>query len=220
MNEVRSIDVPLEAELVDIGPALHHDTGPSFEVAASLGSGFKNRNEKPLLVIVRIEAALRLGRRVNLGAFLDYGTIDTGDRCGFDMPGAIPTSDFDFGSRNQFTKCTYLMPGSQLYVHILPKSRIDPYLGLAPGFRFGFTEWTPYIAGIPQDPQSEIFPAVVVGVRAGVDYHPKPNFPGWEVGAYFAADITLIGDEQSSMNDGGGVSFVSYLGGARTSLQF
>lgn len=218
-DQVRTIDVPLEPEgggvVVMSKP---EEDSPWVEIAGSLGAGFKNRNERPLLVTARIEIALRLGKRVNFGTFGEYGSIDTGNACGFDIPGPFPTTEFDFGPRNQFQKCWYFLTGTQLYVHILPKQRIDPYVGIAPAFRFGFAEWKSYVAGEEIDQHDNFFPAIVVGVRAGVNYHPTPQFKAWEVGGYVEGSITAFGEEAN--DTGGGDTFVSFLGGVRTSLQF
>jgi len=216
VNELRTIDVPLDKEIVASG-----NDGPGFEVGATLGGGIKARGGNPMMVMLRVEAALRLGRRVNFGVFAEYGSIDTGDHCGFNMPGPFPTTDFDFGPRNQFHRCSYFMPGLQLFVHIRPKEKLDPYVGIAPGFRFGFTEWTQYAAGIPGEKQSELFPGVVLGLRGGVNYHPRPQVRAWQVGGYVGADVTLIGQETSSKTtSNSGETSVSVVAGMRSTLQF
>ena len=101
----------------------------------------------------------------------------------------------DFGPRNQFTNCSYVMPGLQLCVHVLPRSQIDPYIGLAPGFRFGFVDYVPYIGGVAQMSQHEMFPAIVANVHVGVDYRPRGPKDHWQVGGYVQAAVTIIGDE-------------------------
>ncbi len=222
-GQIRTIDVPLEKDAPVIVIASGAAEADAFELGASLATGVKLRGDKPQLAIVRGELALRLGRRVNFGLFAEYGGISTGGSCGFDMPGPMPTSAFDFGERLQFNNCSYLMPGLQLYVHVAPKHRFDPYIGVAPGIRFGFTEWTPYLAGVPQSKRSEVFPAIVIGARAGLNYHPRPDLAGWEVGVYFESAITALGDEASDDfkgSDGSGVSFLSLLGGVRSTMAF
>jgi hypothetical protein len=136
------------------------------------------------------------------------------------MAGPFPTTDFDFGPRNQFHRCAYFMPGLQLFVHIRPKEKLDPYVGIAPGFRFGFTEWTPFAAGIPGEKQSELFPGVVLGLRGGVNYHPRPHVRAWQVGGYVGADVTLIGQEASLKMSNSGQTSVSFVAGMRSTLQF
>jgi hypothetical protein len=195
----RTIDVLLE-EVVSLPVELPVETD-SFELGASLATGVKLRGDRPLVATVRAEMALRLGRRVNLGLFAEYGEIDTAGSCGFDMPGATPQTPFDFGQRNQFNNCSFLLPGVQLYVHVLPDGPFDPYLGVAPGIRFGFTEWTPHFAGEALDKRSEIFPAIVVGVRGGINYHPRPQMPGWEVGAYVETSIVPLAQEANEEAD-------------------
>jgi hypothetical protein len=217
-NASRTIDVPFDKDVV-IAPEEHL---PAFELGAGLASGVKLRRDNPLVVAVRAEAAFRFGRRVNFGLFVEYGGIDTGNACGFGMPGAIPASPLDFGPRNQFQSCTYVMPGLQLYIHVLPKQAWDPYIGIAPGLRVGFVDWVPYIGGERGMETSEVFPGVVAGIRAGLDYHPKPDFFAWEVGAWFETSITIVGQETDKHTSGSdnNAHFVSLLGGVRTTLQF
>ena len=223
-NETRTIDIPLEravvaAPVVVVAPA-EDDNSPSFELAANIAPGFKNRNDKPFVLAMRAEAALRLGRRVNFGFFVEYGQISTGNACGFDMPGPMPETPFDYGPRNQFLWCRYMMPGLQLYVHVRPDSKIDPYVGIAPGFRFGFARWREYSAGVEQGEREEFFPAIVAGVRAGVDYHPRGSSEGWVIGGYFESAITGIGDEAAREYDREGQQFVSFFAGVRTGTAF
>jgi hypothetical protein len=208
-DQDRVIDVPLEKELVLAPP----EDNPSFELGANLESGVKLHGDKPAVVALRAEAAFR---------FAELGSISTGNACGLSMPGAIPSNPYDFGPRNQFTSCSYVMPGLQLYIHVLPKSAFDPYIGIAPGFRIGFMDWTPYVNGAAQMPKSDIFPGIVVGTRVGLDYHPKADFAAWEVGAFFELSITVIGQEASNDNSSGGNgdSYVSLLGGLRSTVAF
>ena len=46
------------------------------------------------------------------------------------------------------------------------------------------------------------------------------DLKGWEVGAFFESSVTAIGDEASDDYDKEGQTFVSFLGGVRTSLAF
>jgi hypothetical protein len=221
-GEPRTIDVLLEA----VAPATIITPGEetdAFELGVSMATGVKLRGDQPLVANVRAEAALRLGKRVNLGLFAEYGTIDTAGSCGYTMPGPEPETPFDFGERFQFSNCSYFLGGAQLYVHLLPKGKLDPYLGIAPGFRFGFTEWTPHLAGVKQEQESEIFPAIVVGLRGGLNYHPRPQMPGWEVGAYLESSITALGQETSEEFDIGNSNeyvFVTLFGGIRSTVAF
>lgn len=220
-GETRTVDVPLEPEqrvviVSGAGPA-----GPSFELGAGLSTGVKLRGDRPLVAALRIEVALRLGRRVNFGMFGEYASIDTSNACGLDMPGPIPVSELDFGPRNQFTKCTYVMPGLQLYVHIRPGKKLDPYVGVAPGFRFSFIDWNSYTAGNQTGSHSDWLPGIVSSFRAGVNYHPKPGFKAWEVGGFLDASVTFAADEATnSMGEEGVQQYIIFFAGVRTSLQF
>lgn len=223
-GEPRAIDVLLEE---DVGASTRvtakRAETDTFELGASTASGIKLRGDRPMVVIIRAEAALRVGKRVNLGLFVEHGAIDTSGSCGFSMPGPTPATPFDFGERFQFNDCSYLLGGAQLYVHLLPKGRIDPYLGVAPGFRAGFTKWTPHLAGEPQKQESEFFPAIVVGLRAGLNYHPLPQLPAWQVGAYFESAITALGQEASEEFDRADEAeyvFMTVLAGIRSTMVF
>jgi hypothetical protein len=222
-DETRTIDVPLEKEpepvvITKQGPP--PEELPGYETAVALGAGVKLHGDNPLVTTVRPEIAFRFGRRTNFGIFVEYGQISTSGSCGFDMSGPMPSTPYDFGVRNQFNSCRWLMPGLQLYVHARPKAAIDPYFGIAPGFRFGLVDWTPYVAGVPQQKRSEMFPGVVANLRAAVDYRPRGAKDNWQVGAWIDAAVTVIGEEAAK--DEGytdeGQTYVSVLGGVRTSL--
>jgi hypothetical protein len=213
-NGERTIDVPLEAELAAAGPS-----GPRFELGGSMASGVKLRNDNPVVVTIRAEAALRLGRRVNFGVFAEYGRIETSGACGFDMPGPEPASEFDTGPLHQYRKCHYLMPGLQLYVRVRPGQRLDPYVGIAPGFRFGFASYTRFFGGLMQDRRSDVFPAIVGGIRGGVDYRLTPDKP-WILGAFVESSVTVFGQESSIEPHQSGVTFLSLFGGVRTTYAF
>jgi hypothetical protein len=222
-DETRTIDVPLEKEpepviIKPAGPP--PEELPGFEAGVALGAGVKLHGDKPLVTTLRGDIAFRLGRRTNFGVFVEYGQTSMSGSCGFDMPGPMPATPYDFGVHNQFDDCQYLMPGLQLYVHARPKQQIDPYFGIAPGFRFQFASWTPYIGGVPQPSQQEVFPGIVANLRAAVDYHPRGGDDNWQVSAWVDAAVTVIGEE--SAKDYGytdeGQTFVSIIGGLRTSL--
>ncbi|MEO8844852.1 MAG: hypothetical protein ABI591_23900 [Kofleriaceae bacterium] len=220
-DESRTVDVPLENAVeveVEVAP---RDDNPSAEFGVGLGTGVKLRGDRPAVLTLRAEAALRLGRHVNFGVFAEYGQIDTGNACGFDMPGATAGSNYDYTVRDQFKSCRYLMPGLQLLVHILAKARIDPYLGITPGFRFGFTDWVEYIGGHMLMEHSEVFPAIVLGARLGVNYHPRADYQAWAVGGYLETSITLFGQEQSNTyGNRDGAAYVSLIGGLRSTVAF
>jgi len=208
----RTIDVPLEPEVV---AAAARPAGPKYELGASLTTGVKLRNDNPVVGAVRGEAALLIGSRVNFGLYVEYGRISTSGACGFDMAGPAPATPFDTGPRNQFQRCTHLMPGLQLNVRLRPAERIDPYVGVSPGFRFGFARYDQFFAGRMQESHFDFFPAIVTGVRGGVDYRPQPHRP-WLVGAFVEASITVFGQESSVEPHQSGVTFLSLLGGLRT----
>lgn len=226
-DETRTIDVPLEKEpervvVVAPPPATPAEDLPGAEIGANLLSGVKLRRDNPLVAGVRADIAFRFGRRTNFGVFAEAGEIDPRGTCGFDMPGPTPMSPYDVGIRTRMTSCTYVMPGLQLYIHALPKRRLDPYFGVAPGFRFGFVRWTPYFAGTPQPPRSEMFPAIVTALHAGIDYHPRPDHMAWQVGAYIDGAITVAGEESSHDYDPDNKPHASLwlLAGLRTSVTF
>jgi len=217
-GEHRTIDVPLEPALAATVAAPAGPPGPTVELAASTASGVKLRADNPLMIVLRVEAGLRLGRRINLGLYGEYAQLQANGSCGYSMPGPDPATPFDIGAQNQFTKCQYLMPGFQLYVHVRPRERIDPYVGISPGFRFGFADYTTYFGGLMQASRSELFPAIVSGVRAGVSYRPRPG--GWQVGGFVDGSITIFGKEHSDSDDAhgdGGATFLSLLLGVRGS---
>lgn len=226
-GENRAVDVALEKEVAIVAPAGPAEDLPSFELAASLAPGVKLRNDKPGVVAYRAEFAFRFGRRVNFGAYVEGGSIDASNACGFDMPGPMSGSTFDFGTHYQFNQCWYVMPGLQLLIHVFPakKHAIDPYFGLTPGFRFGLIKYTPYLTSIPGQTQSDTFLGIVAGMRAGVDYHPRPDFAGWAVGGFVENQLTIVGDEQCSdcsarTNDHKTQTSVSLFFGLRSSLAF
>jgi hypothetical protein len=222
-NEARTIDVPLEKDVV-AGPVVVQappDIHPAFELAVDAGLGVKARADNPLVALARAEAAFRFGKRVNFGIYAEYGSIDTSGRCGFDMPGPTPMTPYDFGPRTQFKSCWYVMPGLQLLIHILPENKIDPYIGLSPGFRFGFAEWTEYNGGAPQGTRSDFFPAIVATIRAGVDYHGNGTPKGWRVGGFIDTAFTVIGDEASDQySKSPTFAWVTIFAGVRTGTAF
>jgi hypothetical protein len=221
-DETRTIDVPLEKEpekvVIQQGPP--PEDLPGFEAGVALGAGVKLHGDNPLVTTMRADIAFRFGRRTNFGLFVEYGQISTSGACGFDMPGPMPATPYDFGPHNQFKSCTYLMPGLQLYVHARPKKQIDPYFGIAPAFQFQFSDFTPYVGGVAQTEHSEVWPGLIANLRAAVDYHPRGGDENWQVSAFVDAAVTVFADEDAKdlgYNDSG-ASFVSIITGLRTSL--
>ena len=197
---------------------------PDYAVGVGMEAGAKLRNGDPAVIAYRADIGFRIGRRARLGLYVEAGSIDTSGSCGYDMTASLGSS-FDFGPHARFTSCTYVMPGVQLDIHILPHSRIDPYIALAPGVRFGFVDWTEYVGTTQGSSQSELFPAIVVEVRGGVDYAPIASYSAWRVGAFVDAAITAYGKEQcddcmDAPVDHNGASFLTLLFGARSALAF
>ncbi len=223
-DEHRTIDVPLDKEperVVVVAPATPREDLPSFEAGLSFAPGVKLRRDDPAVLAYRADIGLRIGRRVNLGVFAEYGSISAGGSCGTDIAGSMPTTPLDYGVHSRFAKCSYITPGLQLYIHVLPNATWDPYIGLAPGFRFGFYDYTSFVAGTATTQSSQLYPAIMANARVGVDYHPAPRMPGWGVGAFVEAEVCAFGDEHDGQNDPqdkSGTSFVSMFGGVRTSL--
>jgi hypothetical protein len=217
--EKRTMNLPLERDLVQtpVGPE-----GPSFEFGTSMAVGKKLRGDRPGEIAYRAEIGLRPGRRVYFGAYIESGSIQASGACGTDIPGPTPATQFDFGAHNQFTKCSYLMPGLQLYIHILPDRRVDPYIGFSPGFRFGTYDYDTFV-GKMQQPVTGAkngYFGIVTGVRIGLDYHPVASYRAWEIGGFVDAEITVAGDEANDQQSEGAQSFVTIFGGVRSTLAF
>lgn len=216
--ETRTIDVPLDKLVVSGGGVAAPPTS-WLELAAGLAPGVKLRNDNPIVLALRVEAGLRLGARVNFGVYGEYARIDTSGRCGTGFPGPDPATPFDFGPRTQFTNCSYIMPGLQLLVHLMPKRKIDPYIGISPGFRFGTIRRIEFFNGTSMPVNDDFFPAIVLPVRAGVTYHRKHTARAWTLGGFVEASIQLIGDgEDSSNNDA--KSLLTMFAGFRSTVTF
>jgi hypothetical protein len=226
-DEVRTIDVPLEKEPVAVvaAPSVSRAPAedlPSFEVGLAFAPGVKGHGDDPAVIAYRLDAGLRLGRRVNLGAFVEYASVSTADRCGTDILGSMSVTPFDYGLRYRFDSCGYVMAGLQVYVHILPRRRVDPYFGIAPGFRFGFVDTTPFdgTGTAIGSRQSTFMPGIALGARAGADVHPSPKLPGWAVGGFVEEQTMIIGDENFDNTNGKGKTYISFFGGLRSSWAF
>ncbi len=193
----------------------------AFELAASLAPGVKFHSDNPFVLALRAEAALRPGRRVNLGLYVEYARLTTSGNCGTDLPGPDPATEFDFGPRTQLTKCSYLLPGLQLYVHVMPAKQIDPYVGIAPGFRFGSVQYTEHFNGMTTS-HDRTYLGIVLGVRAGVTYHLQPGPHAWSVGGFVEGAYQLIGDEEAdeTIRRSGGARFLTLFVGGRSTVTF
>ena len=214
-DENRTVDVPLDRDGA-------RDSGPSADVAVSVAPGVKLHGDSPAVVAYRAEIARRIGPRVRFGLFVEYGSISASNACGSDVPGAVPGSAFDFGARNQFTSCRFVMPGLQLLVHILPGRAWDPYVGLDPGFRLSLVTYSPFdpnpTSTMNGNPVHDTWPSIVAGARAGVDYHPTGG--AWAVGAFLDAEITIVGQEADNQHGSNATSYTTLLLGLRTSVGF
>ena len=217
-DEERAIDVPLETEAGAVIASPGEDL-PHWEIGFNLAPGQKEHGDRPAIISYRLELARRIGRRVNLGAFVEYASVNSNGNCGTSIPSPIPATQFDFGARTQFDGCRYFMIGLQLYVHLRPKRQIDPYVGISPGFRGGFVDYTPYnAAAVPGYESTQFMPGIAVGIRGGVDYHLTT---GWEVGAFVDTQIMVKAMENLDSNNGdNGATYVSLFGGLRTTIQF
>jgi hypothetical protein len=221
-GEHRSFDVTLEAEQTIVAVPAAEPEFSAWEAGASFGYGVKGHGDDPAMLAYRVDIGHRW-RHVNFGGFVEYGSISAKQACGTGLPGPTPTSSYDFGTRNQFTSCYYVMPGVQLNVHVLPGRRWDPWVGVTPGFRLGEIAYTPYNAlGMSSVPTSYFQPGILTDVRVGVDYHSKPTAMGWAVGAFADLQVMFVGQEVPN-NDGNGHNtspYVSVLGGLHSTLTF
>ncbi|HTL34349.1 MAG TPA: PEGA domain-containing protein [Kofleriaceae bacterium] len=225
-DETRTIPVLLEKEVAPVivapPPLAVVEDLPGGEFGVNLYSGVKLRNENPLVSGIRADVAFRFGRRVNFGVYVEAGAIDAKATCGYDMPGPTPTTPYDYGLRTRMQTCSYVMPGLQLWFHILPKRQIDPYIGIAPGFRWGFTKWDEYYAGLMSASRDRVMMAIVAPVRAGVDYHPLKETKSLQIGGYVEASTQIIGEETDDAydRDHGPKTVLWLLIGARGSVTF
>ena len=216
-EEQRQRELALKAQI-----AAKPEELPAFEFAASLSPGVKLRSDNPFVVALRAEAALRLGRRVNLGLYAEYARISTSGSCGTLYPGPDPATPYDIGPRTQLTSCWYFLPGIQLYVHAMPKKQIDPYFGIAPGFRFGFVNYNQFFNGMKESGDNW-FPGIVLGARGGVTYHLKLGPHAWSVGGFIEGSYQIIGDEETPealRGHGGGSSYLTIFVGGRSAVTF
>jgi hypothetical protein len=231
-DENRSVDVPLERILVQAAAA---PTGPGFELGLSGGPGVKLRGDQPWMNTVRLDVGLRLGWPVNLGFYAEYGAIDASGTCGTDAHGPYPSQPLDLSVRNSFQSCTFAKAGLQLAIHFLPAHAIDPWIAVEPGARLTFYDFNSFdpLSGSTSKTSSAL-PALDVGGRVGVDWHPVRSFRPWALGLYGSLVYTAIANENPATNAGndstappgvhnGGINPVQYFSvffGLRSSLTF
>jgi hypothetical protein len=219
-GENHAVEVSLESDRPYVAPAPAENL-PSFELGLGFAPGIKGHGDKPVVIAYRVDAGFRLGSRVNFGAFVEYASISASNACGTDISGTTLAGPYDFGSHYQFTSCRYFMPGLQLYIHFLPKQKLDPWIGITPGFRFAFYDTNLYDGlGMAKTVDNGMFPGILSDFRVGVDYHPLPAYAAWAVGAFADLQVTFIGDENFDNSHDKGQTFVSFFGGLRSSLAF
>jgi hypothetical protein len=231
-DENRSVDVPLERIYVPAPPAA---TGPSFEMGLSGGPGVKLRADHPWSNSVRLDLGFRIGWPVTLGVYGEYGAIDASGTCGTDAHGPYPTQPLDLGVRSSFQSCTFARAGIELAIHFLPAHAFDPWISVDPGARltfFNFTSFDPLTG--TSSPTSSTLPALDVGGRLGLDWHPVSSFRPWAIAVFGTVVYTPIADENPATNAGNdanappathnpGINPVQYFSvgfGLRSSLAF
>jgi hypothetical protein len=236
-DESRTIDVPLEKEGSESGGGAHEPEAspPGFEVGVSGGPGIKMHGDQPWVTTVRADIALRAAWVVGLGLYAEYGAIDASGACGTDSHGPSPTQPLDLAVRSSFQACRWAKAGLQLTVHFLPAHAFDPWIAFEPGARLTFFDFAAFepLTGRTSY-QSASLPALDIGGRAGLDWHPVASFRPWSIGAYGALVYTALADEAPARNAGndgtappalhdGGITAVQYFSvffGLRSSLAF
>lgn len=231
-DENRSIDVPLEKVAAAAPPV---ETSPGFELGVTSGPGIKLRGDRPWMTTVRVDLGLRAGWAVNFGLYAEYGAIDASGTCGTDAHGASPSSPLDLSVRNSFDSCWYAKAGFELLVHFLPAHAFDPWIAVDPGGRLSFYDFASYdpLVGTTTRASTKL-PALDVGGRVGLDWHPVASFRPWAVGLYGGLAYTPIANENPATNAGNnensppgvhnpGINPVQYYSaffGVRSSLSF
>jgi hypothetical protein len=219
-DENRSIDVPLEKLVVAPAPV---DSSPSLELGISGGPGMKLRGDQPWMATVRAELALRLGWVVGLGLFGEYGAINASRTCGSDAHGAFPEQPLDLSVRSSFQSCSFAKAGLLFTIHFLPAHPFDPWIALEPAGRltfFNLAAFDPLTGTTAQ--QSPTLPALDVGVRLGLDWHPVGAKHAWALGAFASLVYTPFALEDSAKNAGNDANAPAGLvhGGSDTPVQY
>jgi hypothetical protein len=234
-DEERAIDVPLERDFVAPPPA-PVDKGPSGELGISTGPGVVLHGTGAWLYAAHVEIGWKPGWPTVLSMFGDVGAIDASDACGTLAHGPYPVGPVDVATRFSFQSCKFVRSGTSLAVHFRPRSRIDPFVAIEPGFRLGFYTFSTFDPLGLQNVSnvSKVLIAIDLGTRLGVDVYPLSKFASWRVGAYFAPVFTIASDDDPQKkqfsdsgstgppkdNSGPGGAYVSLLFGLRSSLTF
>jgi len=199
-DENRSIDVPLETAYA---PPPAEAKAPGLELGVSGGPAVKMHGDRPWMGAVRADVGWRAGWPTDLAFYVEYGSIDAAAQCGTDLHGPSPSQPLDLAVRYSFSACRYAKAGLEVVVHFLPAHAFDPWLGVEPGFRATFYDFTRY------DPLSgqrssghDTMPAIDVGVRLGLDWHPARGYRPWALGPFASLVVTPVADE-SPDHDGG-----------------
>jgi hypothetical protein len=238
-DENRSVDVPLEKEYVPPPP---EDKGPGFELGLQYGPGVKLHGDQPLEEMVRVDVGWRPGWPTNLGLYLELGDIAASGACGSSMSGPSGFTPTGLDVRYSFRSCIYAKAGFQIAVHFLPAHRFDPWIAVDPGFRLTFFDYHQYDplgeqpnGGTSTRPE----PAVDLGLRIGLDWHPVADYRPWAIGPYASLVVTPVANENPAQNnnnnnnggnnnlqpgevtpDNGPATYLSLFFGLRTSLAF
>lgn len=229
-DENRSVDVQLQKVYVPPPP---EEKWPGFEIGISEGPGVRLHGDKPWMNMTRLDLGWHASRRTDLGIYLEGGEIDASRNCGTDVQSAATASPLTLDPRWSFSGCPYAKAGLQVLVHILPKMGFDPWVAFEPGFRITPVSYTVYI---PLEGTSvsghDVLPAVDIGGRVGLDWHPLASYRAWAVGAYGSLVFTFsnerpglpgqieTGSTPETGNQSGGdhATYFSLFLGLRTSL--
>jgi hypothetical protein len=216
----RTIDVQLEREVVVV---TEEPYGPRFEAAASAAPGVKLHADDPAMLVYRLQIGVHLRRYGTLFVFAELGSLSAGDACGTDIPGAQPGSPFDFGPRNQFQSCRLYMGGLEFDIRFARRgARFQPWLGIGEGLRDTTVKYEPTsTSGVRGMSIDQDLPGLVTSLRLGVDIHPAAWPAYLTLGAFVDFEITDFGQEApNSQNNGQNASYLSFLGGLRSTVAF
>jgi hypothetical protein len=236
-DESRTIDAKLEREPESGGGGAQEadQKAPNIDLGVSGGPGVKLHGDQPWMTTVRVDLGLRAAWIMGLGLYAEYGAIDASGACGTDSHGPSPAQPLDLAVRNSFQACRYAKAGLLLSVHFLPAHAFDPWIAIEPGARMTFYDFAAFepLAGTTSYASSAL-PALDLGGRVGLDWHPVPSFRPWAIGAYGSLVFTVIANEDPAKNAGndstappaihdGGITAVQYFSvffGLRSSLAF